>query len=375
MDVFQVANAFVSHVQKGYAQEVALVAYYGSYAIGKATDGSDLDMYYIPEDGKAKGLYRSFIVDGIPFEFWPVSWAFAEKIASGKHRWSVAPSILVNARVLYARSEADLARYEALKTQIVDIQKPENKSIALARAWEAFQAAPFYLEMLRYAGTKQDVVGTRWMGCQLVGAVLDCLTLVNQTFFARDWTSELESMQQLRCKPTQLVALIETITTAREPLRIQGAAEELLRATREIVVSEQSANYQTVTMSELLDGYYTAICEYASKIYSACKRENLVKASYWAAKLQTELAFLLAQSSAQVGESDMNLYSEYGSTLTSLGWPDLVEAIATRDFDYIARQVQEFIAQARAYLIAHSVALNEYKTLEAAQAYIQGQGK
>jgi hypothetical protein len=100
-----------------------------------------------------------------------------------------------------------------------------------------------------------------------------------------------------------------------------------------------------------------------------------VKASYWASQLQNEMAFMLAQSHTQVGVSAMNLYSEYGATLASLGWPDLMAAIATRDFAYIAQQVREFTAQARAYLVAHSVALNEFKTLDEAQAYIQGQSK
>jgi hypothetical protein len=167
IDVLQVANALVSHVQKAYAQNVAIVAYYGSYAMDTASAGSDLDMYYIPDAGKAESLYRSFVVAGIPFEFWPVSWEFAEEIASGKHRWAVAPSILTNARVLYWRSDADLERFDALKAQIASLQKPENKSVLVARAWDTFQTAPFYLETLRLSCACQDVLGTRWMGCQL----------------------------------------------------------------------------------------------------------------------------------------------------------------------------------------------------------------
>lgn len=44
MNVFEVANALVSHAQQAYALDVAIVAYYGSYATGTASDRSDLDL-------------------------------------------------------------------------------------------------------------------------------------------------------------------------------------------------------------------------------------------------------------------------------------------------------------------------------------------
>lgn len=375
LDVFQIANAWVSQVQKAYAQDVAIVAYYGSYALGTASERSDLDLYYIPETEKAAALYRSFIVNGVPFEFWPVSWALAEKIASGKHRWSVAPSILVNAHVLYARSEADLTRFDALKAQIMHLQKPENKSVLVAQAWDVFQTASFHLETLRRACACQDVLGARWIGCQLVNAVLDCLALVNQTFFVRDWTSDFESIRHLHHKPAQTIELIEVITTSKNVVQIQLNAEDLLMLTRDILVCEQCENKKSVSLAEALGGYYAAIQEYTNKINSACEQRNLIKAGYWASQMQTELALMLAQVNTHTGWSRVNFYSEYGAYLNSLGWPNLAQAIETQDFEYIAKQARGFAKKAEYYLIAHSVPLNEFKTLEEAEAYLCGAGE
>jgi hypothetical protein len=372
--VFEIANALVAHVQQAYVQNIAIVAYYGSYATGVASDRSDLDLYYIPDDGKADALYRSFVVDGRAFEFWPVSWEFAEKIASGKHRWAVAPSILMNARVLYSRSDADVARFDALKAKIVSLQQPENKSILVACAWDTFKTAPFYLETLRLSCERQDVLGTRVMGYRLVNVVLDCLALVNQSFLARDWTSDLEPVRNLIRKPEQTLELIEVIMTSHDVARIECAADEFLRATRDILVCEQRENQNVSILHEVFGGYYPAIYDYVGKIISACEQRNLIKASYWASLMQDEVALMLAQIHSHASLSGMNMYSEYGAYLRSLGWPDMVQAIETKDFGYIAEQARGFAHKAKDYLAAHSVPLNVYETLEDAQAYICGAG-
>jgi hypothetical protein len=368
--VFDIANAFVAYVKQAYAQDVAIVAYYGSYATGTATDRSDLDLYYIPDDGKAGDLYRSFVLDGRPFEFWPVSWAFAEKIASGKQHWAVAPSILANAQVLYARSEEDLTRFEGLGEEIARLQKPENIERAVSCAWDAFKSAPFYLESLRFACACQDKAGAREMGSQLVNVLLDCLTLVNQRTFTRDWTSDIEPLRNLIQKPDRTLELVETIMTSTDVVKIESSAETFLRETREIIIAGQSECKTVSNLQEVFNGYFPAIQEYVGKILSACEQRNLIKASYWSTKMQSEVGLMLAQSFSNKSFSGMNLYIEYGGYQASLGWPDLVQAVETRDFDYIAIHAQSFAQQVKEYLLSNSVSLNMFESFEEVQEYI-----
>ena len=210
------------------------------------------------------------------------------------------------------------------------------------------------------------------MGCQLLNVVLDCLALVNQTFLARDWTSDIESVRCLAYKPEQTLELIEVIMTSGQVGQIQRAAEDLLKATREILICAQYENQKPASLPKVLDGYYAAIQEYTGKIISACERRNLIKASYWTSQMQTELARMLAQVNTHAGVSDVNFYGEYGAYLTSLGWPNLAQAIEAGDFGYMAEQAQTFAQKAKDYLVAHAVQLNVYETLKDAQAYICG---
>ena len=48
-DVFEIAEILVSHAVRAHQDEIAIIAYYGSYAKGLASPTSDLDIFYIPD--------------------------------------------------------------------------------------------------------------------------------------------------------------------------------------------------------------------------------------------------------------------------------------------------------------------------------------
>ena len=60
VDVFEVARMLVSHAVGVYGDEISIIAYYGSYATGTAAHRSDLDLFYIPVEGKSPDAARSF---------------------------------------------------------------------------------------------------------------------------------------------------------------------------------------------------------------------------------------------------------------------------------------------------------------------------
>ena len=68
-DVFKIADILVSHAVRVHGNEIALIVYHGSYASGTATSTSDLDIYYVPDDGKAESLSTTFVIGDLPYEF------------------------------------------------------------------------------------------------------------------------------------------------------------------------------------------------------------------------------------------------------------------------------------------------------------------
>lgn len=58
----------------------------------------------------------------------------------------MAPSLIANAKVLYARFEEDLKKLNALQERIKEVQKPENKRATMKEAEEVYKVIPFYFE-------------------------------------------------------------------------------------------------------------------------------------------------------------------------------------------------------------------------------------
>ena len=146
-DVFKIAEILISHAVRAHKDEVAIIAYYGSHARGLASPTSDLDIFYIPDEGKAGSLCSQFIIDGLPYDFWPVSWKFAEDIANARSErpWAVAASLIADAKVLYHRSQQDLTRFNALKARIAELTRPESRRIMVERALDEFKNTLFQL--------------------------------------------------------------------------------------------------------------------------------------------------------------------------------------------------------------------------------------
>jgi hypothetical protein len=366
-DVFKVADLFVDLVRREAPADVALIVYYGSYATGTATATSDLDLFYIPDEGKESAmyerLYRSVIYQDRAFEFWPVSWAFAERIASGQHHWCVAPSIIANARVLYARSEADTQRFAALQAQIAAQQKPENRGAMIKQAHDAFQPATQALYRVQVAADQGDLIGVRWACTQLVDALLDALALLNQTFFAKNWASDMTQLAQLTIQPDDLAARIEALITTADLDAAHRQAARLTADVRAVITAETRTLHEEADLAGMLAGYYAAIQEYANKILTACARGNRVNAHVVAAQMQQEWANMLAYGVGGVPYSSLHVFAEFRAVVDDLGMPDLAPALRADDLDRLAALTRAYMQAAEAFFAQHGIRLNRADTL------------
>jgi len=340
-DVFKIAEILVSHAVRAHKDEVAIIAYCGSYAKGTASPTSDLDVYYIPDEGKAKSLSSQFIIDGLPYDFWAVPWKFAEDIANARSRrpWAVAASLIADTKVLYHRSQEDLDRFNALKARIKELTRPESRKIMVERALDEFKNTLFQLGQMRFAMADDDVAGMRWAGRKLVNSAVNCLALVNQTYFTKGWGANWSQILKMPQKPDGLEEMIREIITPQDTDCMIEEADKLAKEVRRILLAAQAS------ISEPVDA-------------RACARKDVIAAGFAAFHLQEEICQCMNKVENGFYGTDFNLLGEYTGAYEKAGFPDLLESASRGDLEELARQVRRLDEKAIEWLRSHSIELN-----------------
>ena len=108
--------AWIIHLVKTeYADDVSLVLLYGSYINGTANSRSDVDCYYIPKTARGYDLQRGFIIDGVGYDLFPMSWERVAGIADLEE--SLLP-LVGDVQVAYYADPCDLARFSQMQARM-----------------------------------------------------------------------------------------------------------------------------------------------------------------------------------------------------------------------------------------------------------------
>jgi hypothetical protein len=363
-DVFKIAEILVSQAVQAHAAEIAIIAYYGSYARGQASPTSDLDIYYIADEGQAASLSSQFIIDGLPYDFWGVPWVLLENIVNGSSArpWSVAAALVADTEVLYHRSQADLDRFNALKARVSELTQPESRGIMVGRALDEFKTTLSQLGQMRLATTAEDVPGIRWAIWRFLDSAVNCLALVNQTYFSKGWAASMSELLAMAQIPVDLEGLINAILMPQDLEHMLAAADGLAADVRDILRTAQASLTKPADAQAVLKDFYYYVFEYRNKVLSACQRQDLMAARSAAFHMQEQICQLMNKVENGFYPADFNLLGEYLGGYQKAGFPDLFEPAARGDFETLARRVQELDETVQKWFAEHSIALNILET-------------
>ena len=368
LDVFKVAEILVSHAIQAHKGEIAIIAYYGSYATGLASPTSDLDIFYIPNDRKADSLSSQFVFDNLPYDFWPLSWEFAERIANAKHNWAIAASLIADAKVLYYLSQKDLDRFNALKARIKELMGPNGRKNMIQQALEEFKNTLFQLGQMRLAGN--DAISMHWAGLKFVNSVVNCLALVNQTYFTKVWENNLTQISKMSQKPDGFEDMIREIITQKDTRHTLEVADRLAKEVRKILLSAQFSISEPSEPKDVFKDFYFFIFEYVNKVLSACKRKDVIAAGFSAFHLQEEICQLMNKVENGFYGTDFNMLNEYSEAYEKTGFPDLLKPASRGDLVELARQTQQLDKKAREWFKNHSIELNILRNEEELRQFL-----
>jgi len=100
---------------RDFPDDVALVVLYGSHVTRTAGPHSDIDCFFVPRTERGLAFARTFIIDGIGYDIFPLRWERVEGLAD--LREPLMP-LLGDSVVLHAASPAEEARFLGLRARL-----------------------------------------------------------------------------------------------------------------------------------------------------------------------------------------------------------------------------------------------------------------
>ena len=280
MDLLKSAEILIEKIEKDYKEDVAVVVVMGSYIYNETHSRSDLDMYFVPNTKRGQNLGKVFIIDGIGFDFWPISWERLERIANHEERTT---SIVTEGQIIYYGSEKDLARFNQLKAKGLNT-KDRKKFIEKAKAQfqKTYQS---YFKLL----LDQRLSDARKHAMEIVFSITYAIALLNGTTIKRGRGKLKKEILNMDLVPKDFSSLYDTVFISKDIAAIKNSYGELMVNMRNLLEEEEKKEQKILSFKDQLEGYYEELINFYNKIHRACEIEDIYTALFAAVEINQEI--------------------------------------------------------------------------------------
>ena len=311
-------------VRNHYAGKVALVCLYGSHINGAANEHSDVDCYFVPKTEEGMALARTFLLEGVGYDLFPMSWQRLEAIARLEQSHQ---SLVRDVQVLYADSPEDLEKLEAVRRQLRD-----NLADPVFRGREARER--FVRACSRLPLADDDLKTARLKAGGLLMDVAEVFAFGQGEYYHYGLKRQFPDLLALPQLPEGLEKDYLAVLKAKTSAEIAAACRSLLeRCPWPVMQNQQPVVWGDRPAAAQLVGLYEEISSTFLKIYRCAEIGDPVLAFLSAVCLQWELP-----------------------------WVDLLTSYRYEDLTPMAENARAVETQLRRELESAGVSLKEYKT-------------
>lgn len=210
-------------VSQRYGEDVCLLAAYGSFVNGTENALSDVDLYFVPATHRAMELCRTFLIEGVGYDLFPMTWERLQRIADFDD--PLAP-LVGQARLLYVRSPEDAARFEALRyVQQAHLQDADFMARAARARLDQAITAFGQLCLESRPGPARARAG------EVLMLLADACAYANGRYFTRGLKTQPEDLAALPSLPDGFLPAYHGAVAARGLPDLRSYCRRALRAT------------------------------------------------------------------------------------------------------------------------------------------------
>ena len=317
-------------VKRDYPEDIALVVAHST--LNMEPDGDTMS-YFVPITDRGRQFARTFILGGRGFDIWGIEWERLERFAA-LEEYNI--TVLADAKILYARTEADAARFEALRQRLME--NLADKDTARRCALVAYATAKnLYTQMLFSSGSEIRV---------FAGYVLDYLARAiafhNHRYFRHSQTYQLDELNTMDHVPAGFCHFYPEVLKTNSDENRRLLCHHLICLVRDLL-EQESPQHRERNFQDLAD-WYAELAYTWQRLRHYGERKDSLRLHMWGIVLQNELN----EVCGDFGLPKMELMSEF-------------------DFDDPARflaRAQELERQMRSHIIQGGGIIREYASVE-----------
>ncbi len=342
MDVLKAADLLIDKIKKDYQDDVAIVVMMGSNLYQDTHNRSDLDLYFIPKTHRGYQLGFVFIIDGIGFDFWPISWERMERISRHEERIG---SILIDGKILYYGNDDDLDRFNHLRDQAKD---KSNQVLFIQKASDKInQVDDKYFRLM----IAKDLSSARKEAIHIIYNVTEAISLLNQEPIKRGRGKLKSEILNMKLIPHQFEDLYDTVFKENQLEEIKKAYQYLIIETKSLIKSHiRKVNN---SFKDEAYGFYEELINSYNKIAHACEIGDHQTALFAGVEIYQEIEGML-------GHTDVSFDH----------LPDLIQAydpLHLELYGEVAKKHQKVLEKT---FIDHGVAFRTFKDFSDLESYL-----
>lgn len=287
----KVIEWIMNKVKTEYADDISLVLLYGSYINGTANSKSDVDCYYIPKTERGYHLGTGFIIDGVGYDLFPISW---ERITGISDLQESLLPLVGDVQVIYCGNSCDLERFKEIQSKLYSNLANDEyvKDIARKKCEDVNRMC----EQIKLGGSLSEI---RKIAGHVIMTLADAVAIYNHDYFHFGLKKQYEDLAgNFPDVPQNIVTGYKKVVTSLNENDVIDNTVDLLKnvcdymqATVEshvnIISNEVTAAVEV--NASWLAGLYEEISSTFCKIYACCESGNYILAFLSAVCLQREL--------------------------------------------------------------------------------------
>ena len=259
----RIIKAVIAKMEKLCPGSVALIGIGGSFFSGDIHEKSDLDLFIIINDDKARVLSSCFILDGVGFDIYCSKWDRLEHMAEYKDPYS---GKLIDLEIVYVLDKETEERYYQLQKKLLEkLNSPlSEEDIKNAKA-HLQKAESEYIEVMLNDG----ITECRFSSALLLYYLEFSLYMINKKIVKHGVKRIPEEIKAMPILPGNFLEVHNKIVCSETVSEIKASCTELIKIMRKCFKDFEKSNNdkKEISAKDLVGTYEEIYSNWRSKMF------------------------------------------------------------------------------------------------------------